>query len=147
MGFKIPGPKGAALGAYKARCEAWVEAFLAGDRLKCDEIRTAMQADPASEARDIALAYIDKKARKGVQTRTEALPPPRKTPIDTMRLAINLLILSRKPFAEALLEAVQTGKVSEQMLAEVKTVCDTAIVAVRRHAEFQDIFKVPDSIR
>ncbi len=147
MGFKIPGPKGAALGAYKPQCEAWVDAFMAGDQFKHDQIRKAIEAQPKSKERDIALAYLDKKAKVGVQSRSAAEPPARKLPIDTMRLAVNLLVLSRKPFAEALLEAVQSDKITEAMLQEIKMVCDSAIVAVKRHSEFRDIFKVPDSIK
>mgnify|MGYP006900777346 CR=1 FL=1 len=147
MGFKIPGPKGAALGAYKPQCEAWVDAFVAGDQFKAEQVRKAIEAQPKSKEKDIALAYLDKKAKVGVQSRSTAEAPARKTPIDTMRLAVNLLALSRKPFAEALLEAVQADKVTEAILQEIKMVCDSAIVAVKRHSEFRDIFKVPDSIK
>ncbi len=147
MGFKIPGPKGAALGTYKPQCEAWVDAFMAGDQFKYEQIRKTIDAQPKSKERDIAIAYLEKKTKVGVQSRASAEPPARKTPIDTMRLAVNLLVLSRKPFAEALMEAVQADKVTEMMLHEVKTVCDTALVAVKRHSEFRDIFKVPDSIK
>lgn len=147
MGFKIPGPKGAALGSYKPQCEAWVDAFVAGDQFKAEQVRKAIEAQPKSKEKDIALAYLDKKAKVGVQSRSAAEAPARKTPIDTMRLAVNLLALSRKPFAEALLEAVQADKVTEAILQEIKMVCDSAIVAVKRHSEFRDIFKVPDSIK
>jgi hypothetical protein len=146
MGFKIPGPKGAALGAFKPQCEAWVDACMAGDHLKCDQVRKAIEAQPKGRERDIALAYLDKKAKTGVQSKVVEAPA-KKTPIDTMRLAVNLLVLSRKPFAEALLEAVQSDKITEAMLHEIKTVCDTAMVAVKRHSEFREIFRVPDSIK
>lgn len=147
MGFKIPGPKGAALGSFKAQCEAWVDAFMAGDQFKYEQVRRAIEAQSKSQERDVALAYLDKKAKVGVESKTTIPPPVKKTPIDSMRLAVNLMTVSRKPFAEALLEAVQADKITEAMLHEIKTVCDAALVAVKHHSEFREIFKVPDSIK
>ena len=146
MGFKIPGPKGAALGDFKPQCEAWVDAFLAGDEFTAGRVRKNIEAQPKSAQRDIALAYLDKKAKAGVKT-TVVPPPVKKTPIDTMRQAVNLLALSRRPFAEAILEGIKDGKVTEAMLSEIKTVCDAMMVTLRRHSEFEDLYKVPDAIK
>jgi hypothetical protein len=147
MGFKIPGPKGAALGKYKAACEAWVEASLAGDQFTCGLIRKKLDDSPDGPEKRTATAYLDKKVKMGAKTKGTPPPPVKKTAIDTMRLAVNLLVVSRKPFAEAVLEGVKDGKISEPILAEVKMACDAAINAVRRHSEFRNIFSVPDSIK
>lgn len=130
MGFKIHGPKAATLGQFKPQCEAWVDAFLAGDQFACGRVRSAIEAQTASPERDTALAYLDKKAKTGVKT-TVAPPLVKKTPIDTMRMAVNLLKLSRRPFAEALLEGVRDRRVTEATLAEIKSVCDIALDALR----------------
>ena len=147
MAFKIPGPKGAELGQYKPQCEAWVEAFMMGDRLKCDHIKRTIEAAPKAHDRDAAIAYVDKKSRTGVQSKAAVHPAGKRTALDTMRLAVNLMTISRKSFAEALMEAVQAEKVNEAMLAEIKTVCDTAMTAIQRQAEYRNLFKVPESIQ
>lgn len=146
MGFKIPGPKGAALGKYKPVCEAWVEAFMAGDERTCALVRAKLEGQPDGSERRTALAYLDKKVKTGVTTTAVAPPPVKKTPIDTMRQAVDHLSVSRRPFAEAILEGVKDGKVTELMLAEIKMSCDAAIAGARRHHEFQDLYKIPDSI-
>lgn len=134
------------MGKYKSACEGWVDASLAGDQYTCGLIRKKLEDCPDSPEKRTALAYLDKKATSGVKTGFKH-PPVKKTPIDTMRVAVNLLILSRKPFAEAIFEGVKEGKVSESMLVEMKMSCDAAITAVRRHGEFREIFSVPDSIK
>jgi len=151
MPFKIPGPKAAALGQYKSRCEEWVEAMLASDKAKAAEIMKAIEAEPESRERTEALTYLRKKLKTGLKVqgrpaRTSG-EPVKKTPIDTMRLAVNLLTISRRPFAEALMEAVQKEKVSEAVLLETKSVVEQALVALRRQSEFRDLYKIPETIR
>lgn len=146
MGFKIPGPKGAALGKFKPACEAWVDAFLVGDQHTADVIRKKFDEFPDSPEKRIALLYLDKKAKAGVQT-THVPPPVKKTPIDTMRQAVNLLAMSRRPFAEAMIEGIKDHKVTEQMLNEIKAVCDSAMDTLRRHSEYVELYKVPDTIK
>lgn len=55
----------------------------------------------------------------------------KKTPIDTMRLAVNLLVLNRKPFSVALLEGVPAGNLTEAMLFETKIARDATVTAIR----------------
>ncbi|MCX7819987.1 MAG: hypothetical protein N2652_12405 [Kiritimatiellae bacterium] len=154
MTFKIPGPKAAALGPYKPRCEAWVEAWLAGDKATCEQVFGAIESDPPSPQRDEALAYLRKKQKEGIKSkpvtpsasRTETAPV-KKTPIDTMRLAVNLLTISRRPFAEALLEAIKADKMTEAVLIELKAVIESAITALKRQNEFRDLYKIPDHVK
>lgn len=149
MSFKIPGPKGAALGAFKAQAEAWVEAAMISDMDRADQIRKAVENAPKSTDRDVAIEYIRKKSKTGVKTTLipSAQQPVRRTPIDTMRLAVNLLSISRKPFAEALMEAIQKDKITEPMVAELKTVCEAAMVAARKNVEYRDLFKLPETVK
>ncbi len=151
MPFKIPGPKAAALGQYKSRCEEWVEAMLAGDKAKAAEIMKAIEADPESKERSEALTYLRRKMKTGVKPRSSTprapAEPVKKTPIDTMRAAVNLLTISRRPFAEALMEAIQKEKLNEAMLLETKSAVEQALVALRRQNEFRDLYKIPDTIR
>ena len=131
MSFKIRGLKAAELGAFKSQCEAWVEAFGAGDRNGCEQIRQALAASPSGGERDAALAYIAKKSRFVPPPPPPPETPAKKTPIDTMRLAVNLLVLNRRPFAEALSEAAQAGKLTEAMLLETRAACDAALETAR----------------
>lgn len=154
MTFKIPGPKAAALGSYKPRCEEWVEAWLAGDKAACERIFSAIEADPQSPQRDEAIAYLRKKQKEGIKSKP-ATPsvhkaeaqPAKKTPIDTMRLAVNLLTISRRPFAEALFEAVKAEKITEAVLIETKAVIDSAMTALKRQSEFRDLYKIPEHVK
>jgi len=149
MGFKIPGPKGAALGTFKAQAEAWVDAMMIGHKEGAEQIRREIEEAPKSPDRDVAIDYIRKKLKQGVKVSVNAVvpPPARRTPIDTMRLAINLLPISRKPFAEALMEAIQKDKITEAMLVELKTVIETAMVAARKNAEYRNLFKLPETVK
>ncbi len=152
MSFKIPGPKAAALGTYKPQCEEWVEAALAGDKERCEQVYKAIEAQPDSSQKAEALAYLRKKMKlgvkpKAVQARREPAEPAKKTPLDTMRLAVNLLTISRRPFAEAVLEAIKAEKLSENVLLEVKAVCESAITALRRQAEYRELYKIPDHVK
>lgn len=145
MGFKIPGPKGAALGSFKPQCEAWVEAFMVGDEKASTQQLMAIREQPDSLQRRTALDYINKKVRIGVKTKA-APPPVKMAPADAMRQAVGLLAVSRRPFAEAIMDAVKTGAISEEAVAEIKTVCEAALVAIHRHREFRSLFSPPDSI-
>lgn len=154
MTFKIPGLKAAALGPYKPRCEEWVEAWLAGDKTACERIFNAIEAEPQSPQRDEAIAYLRKKQKEGIKTKPATSSahkaesqPVKKTPIDTMRLAVNLLTISRRPFAEALLEAVRAEKMTEAVLIETKAVIDSAITALKRQSEFRDLYKIPEHVK
>lgn len=146
MGFKIPGPKSAALGQFKAQCEAWVDAFVVDDEAACGQIRKAIREQPDSLQRRIALAYVDKKARLGVKPKV-APEPVRLIPIDTMREAVDLLAVSRRPFALAVMDGVRDGTVSGEVLSEIQTVCEAAIVALRRRDEYRSILTPPESIQ
>lgn len=154
MTFKIPGPKAAALGPYKPRCEEWVEAWLAGDKASCERIFAAIEADPPGGHRDEAIIYLRKKQKEGIKSKPVSSHaqrasehPGKKTPLDTMRLAVNLLTISRRPFAEAILEAVKADKVNETVLIETKAVIDSAITALKRQSEFRDLYKIPEHVK
>lgn len=150
MTFKIPGLKAAALGSYKSQCEEWVEALMAGDKPKCDQILKAIESQPDSKERNEAIAYIRKKMKVGVKTKKPVVPPPeqeKKTPLHTMRLAVNLLTISRRPFAEAILESIRAEKMTEAVLTEIKAVCDASITALRRQNEFRDLYRIPETIK
>ena len=145
MSFKIPGPKGASLGPFKAQCEAWVDAFAVDDKDACGQIRKAIWEQPDSLQRRMALAYVDKKEKLGIKPKV-APGPVKTTPAETMRMAMEMLAKSRRPFAEAIMEGVRSQAVNEEVLAEIRTVCEAAIAALRRRDEYKALFTTPESI-
>ncbi|MBU4460193.1 MAG: hypothetical protein KJ579_06470 [Verrucomicrobia bacterium] len=146
MGFKIPGPKAAALGQFKAQCEAWVDAFARDDEEECGQIRKAIREQPDSLQRRLALAYVDKKEKLGIKPKLEPEPYV-PTPEETMRVAVEMLAKSRKPFAEAIMDGVREQRVGEDVLVEIRSLCEAAVAALRRRDELRSLLQVPDSIQ
>ncbi len=145
MGFKIPGPKASQLGAFKEPCEAWVDAFARDDEEACGQIRKGIREQPDSLQRRLALAYVDKKAKLGVKPKVEPEPfVP--TPEETMRVAVGMLAKSRKAFAELIMDDVREQRMGEDVLLEIRTVCEAAITALRRREEMRSLFKLPETI-
>ncbi|MBM4154069.1 MAG: hypothetical protein FJ221_03465 [Lentisphaerae bacterium] len=145
MGFKIPGPKAAQLGAFKDQCEAWVDAFARDDEAACGQIRKAIREQPDCLQRRLALAYVDKKARLGVKPKVEP-EPFAPTPEETMRVAIEMLARSRRAFAGLIMEDARDQRITEDVLLEIRAVCEAALTAVRRREELRTLMRVPDGI-
>ena len=145
MGFKIPGPKAAQLGPFKDKCEAWVDAFARDDEEACGRIRKEIRDQPDSLQRRFALAYVDKKAKLGVKTKM-APEPYVPTPGETMRVAVEMLSRSRKAFAALILEDVREQRIGEEVLVEIRAVCEAAIAALRRREELRTLLRMPDGI-
>jgi hypothetical protein len=145
MGFKIPGPKAAQLGAFKEQCEAWVDAFARDDKDACGLIRRAIRERPDSLQRRMALAYVDKKEKLGIKPKLdpESYVP---TPEETMRVAVAMLARSRKAFAELIMEGVREQRVTEDVLQEIRAVCEAAVTALQKRDELRRILKVPEGI-
>ena len=145
MGFKIPGPKAAQLGPFKDKCEAWVDAFARDDEAACGRIRKEIRDQPDSLKRRLALAYVDKKARLGVKPKAEP-EPFAPTPEETMRVAVEMLARSRRAFAELIMEDAREQRITEDVLLEIRAVCEAALTAVRRREELRGLMRVPDGI-
>lgn len=145
MGFKIPGPKAAQLGAFKELCEAWVDAFARDDDESCGRIRKDIRNRPDTLQRRLALAYVDKKSRLGVKPKVEP-EPFEPTPEETMRVAVEMLARSRRAFAELIMEDAREQRITEDMLLEIRAVCEAALTAVRRREELRNLLRVPDGI-
>jgi len=146
MSFKIPGPKAAALGQFKAQCEAWVDAFARDDEEECGQIRKAIREQPDSLQRRLALAYVDKKEKLGIKPKLEPEPYV-PTPEETMRVAVEMLARSRRPFAEAIMDCAREQQIGEDVLVEIRSVCEAAVTALRRRDELRSLLQVPDSIQ
>ncbi len=145
MGFKIPGPKAAQLGRFKDLCETWVDAFARDDHEACARIRKDIRDQPDSLQRRLALAYVDKKAKLGVKPKLPPVPfEP--TPGETMRVAVEMLARSRRAFAEMIMDDVREQRVGEDVLLEIKTICEAALTALKRREEMRSLFRVPETI-
>ena len=145
MGFKIPGAKAAQLGAFKEKCEAWVDAFARDDEEACGQIRKAIREQPDCLQRRLALTYVDKKAKLGVKPKMEP-EPYIPTPEETMRVAVGMLAKSRRAFAAMIMDDVREQRIGEDVLVEIRTVCEAAITALRRREEMRSLLRVPEGI-
>jgi hypothetical protein len=145
MGFKIPGPKAAQLGAFKEQCEAWVDAFARDDKNACGQIRRAIREQPDSLQRRFALAYVDKKEKLGIKPKLDPEPYV-PTPEETMRVAVGMLARSRKAFAELIMEGVREQRVGEDVLQEIRSVCEVAVTALQKRDELRSLMRVPEGI-
>jgi len=145
MGFKIPGPKAAHLGPFREKCEAWVDAFARDDDEACGRIRKEIREQPDCLQRRLALAYVDKKAKLGVKPKVEPEPfVP--TPEETMRVAVGMLARGRRAFATLIMDDVREQRMGEEVLVEIRAVCEAAITALRRREELRNLLRVPEGI-
>jgi hypothetical protein len=145
MGFKIPGRKAAQLGAFKEQCEAWVGAFARDDDEACGRIRKEIREQPDSLQRRFALAYVDKKEKLGIKPKLDP-EPFAPTPEETMRVAVGMLARSRKAFAALIMEGVREQRVGEDVLQEIRSVCEAAVTALQKRDELRNLMRVPDGI-